>query len=203
VADGRFRNQAQQIRVESLKKLDGWRKDTVTSYLCGKDGKLKDVKSLKPNDVHEASKILNQRHSNMYIKLSRAKDQLVTLAVTVAILVPVCIGILSLFFGQSWVLLTSAVLFGAIGAASSGIISVDSHSTKMGIPDQLLGSWTILSKPIYGAVAGLAISMFLQSGIVQLGTLSNYLIWAFSFIAGFSERLFLGLIEKSSGAKSE
>jgi hypothetical protein len=201
VAEGRFRNQAQQILSESQKKLDGWRKDIVTKYLCDDNGKLKKVESLKANDVYEASKILNQRHNNMYLKLNRAKEQLVTLAFAVLILVPVSVVILSLFFGQDWVLLTSAVLFGAIGAASSGIISVDSRSTQVGIPEQLLSSWSVLIKPIYGAVTGLAISMFLQSGIVQLGVLSNFLIWAFSFIAGFSERLFLGLVEKSGGGK--
>jgi hypothetical protein len=45
----------------------------------------------------------------------------------------------------------------------------------------------------------LAISVFLLSGLIQLGTLTEYLILAISFASGFSERLLVKAVESTSG----
>jgi len=63
------------------------------------------------------------------------------------------------------------------------------------IPDQLLNSWLTISRPLFGAMSALAISVFLLSGLIQFGDLTQNLILAISFVAGFSERFLLRAVE--------
>ena len=152
----------------------------------------------------EAGKFCQEHHTNTYIKLRTAQFQLEILAIIAIMPIIALIFLLPNISGQinfyNGALLGSIVLLGIMGGCFSGILSIARGTSKGRIPDQLLDSWLTLSRPIIGAVAALAISAFLISGLIQLGIyLTEYLILAISFAAGFSERLLVKAVESTSG----
>jgi len=192
-----LRDRAQTTLDEAEEKLSYWRKKTVQSLL-GKDGDLKE--EFDANDVYTALKILQEHHTNTYIKLSTALFQLKILGPTAVVLIVLSPWILTNLSGlveiSNAFLLLSVILFGAMGGTVSGIITIARRSIMGKIPDQLLSSWLTISKPIFGAMSALAISVFLLSGLIQSGDLTYSSILALSFAAGFSERLLLSAVEK-------
>jgi hypothetical protein len=106
---------------------------------------------------------------------------------------PTQLAITNLFF------LAAVVIFGAIGGTISGLITISRGSTKKKIPDQILSSWSTMSKPIFGAISALGVSVFVFAGLVTIGgvassTLSIYFVIAVSVLAGFSERFLLNVL---------
>jgi hypothetical protein len=195
-----LKNKAIEILGEGREKLEKWRKETLIKLLCDRNGNLKNDKSLKANQVYAARKILLEYQGNNYIKLDRIHTQLEIMGVSAIVLVPLIIGVMTTFFGQNILLMIAIAVFGAAGGTVSAIQFVARTSTKGKIPEQLQGSWSISIRPLIGAISALAISVFLLSGILQIGTLSDYLLLAISFIAGFSERFFLNVVEKTGNS---
>jgi hypothetical protein len=97
--------------------------------------------------------------------------------------------------------LLSVALFGALGGTFSAILALGTNSSG-DIPEKLVNSWVTIAKPLIGAVSAVAIFIFLLGGIVQQLNITNYVIFAFAFIAGFSERIVLGAITKDETKKS-
>ena len=98
------------------------------------------------------------------------------------------------------------VAFGALGAVASGIITIGKDTLTGDIPKRLLNNWLMVTKPIFGALVGLAIYVFLISGLLQALTgsaITNPLIFAVCFAGGFSEKFFLGAIEKADQSKAK
>jgi hypothetical protein len=89
-------------------------------------------------------------------------------------------------------------LFGALGGTASGMITI-AKSSKGAIPERLLNSWLTIAKPVFGAVAALAVSVFLLAGLLQSvegllkpsAAITTYAVFAISFASGFSERILL------------
>jgi vacuolar-type H+-ATPase subunit E/Vma4 len=196
-----LRERALATLNEGEEKLDKWRKKTVQKLL-GKDGDLKADYTVE--DVYRAQKILQEHHTNTYIKLRTAQFQLEILALVAILPIVSLVFLLPRVSGQiglnNFPLVIAVAMLGVLGGCFSGIFSIARSSNKGRIPDQLLSSWLTISRPIVGAIAALAISMFLLSGLIQLGTLTEYLILAVSFGAGFSERLLVKAVESTSGA---
>jgi hypothetical protein len=92
-------------------------------------------------------------------------------------------------------------LFGALGGTTSGMITI-AKSSKGDVPERLLNSWLSIAKPVFGAVAALAISVFMLAGLLQSieglfkpsAAVTTYAIFAISFASGFSERIFLRVV---------
>lgn len=99
--------------------------------------------------------------------------------------------------------LLSVAIFGALGGTFSAMLALAKGSTG-DVPERLLNSWLTLAKPIVGAVAAIAVFVFLLGGIIQALNITNYLIFAFAFISGFSERIILGAItERETGTEKK
>ncbi len=102
--------------------------------------------------------------------------------------------------------LVSVACFGALGAIASGIITISKDSLTGDIPKRLLSTSVMVVKPIFGALIGLVIYVFLISGLLQTLTgtpITNPLVFAVCFTAGFSEKFFLGAIEKADHDKTK
>ncbi len=200
--DGTLKSLAQATLNEAEQKLSSWRKDTVQDLL-GKNRLLEknlDESTCAHAYLYTARKILTQHHDNTHIKLSTALFQLMTLALIAFVLVPSCIVALLNFPGQTAIndafFLLSAALLGALGGTVSGMVSVATGSSGKSVPDQLLNSWLTISRPLFGSMAGLAISLFFYAGLIQLGNMTAYSVLPASFLAGLSERYFLGAVTK-------
>jgi len=196
-----LKQRAVSTLVESEEKLEGWRKKTVQTLL-GEDGEVKN--NVTPEELYASQKILQDHHTNTYIKLRTAQIQLEILAI-IAIFSLISLGFVlprvtdTVDFNDP-ALLFSIIMLGVTGGCFSGIFSIAREANKGKIPDRLLNSWVTISRPLVGAMAALAISAFLLAGLIQLGNLNRYIIFALSFAVGFSERLLVKAIESTGGS---
>jgi hypothetical protein len=92
------------------------------------------------------------------------------------------------------------MLLGAVGGALSGVRGV-TQSLDRKIPEQLAGYFEFLAHPVVGAAAALGAAVLLRAGIVTIGGNGAAVVYGAAFLAGFSERWFVGLVE-NVGAKS-
>jgi hypothetical protein len=93
-------------------------------------------------------------------------------------------------------LLLSIIFLGALGGTISSMMTVYRGSSQRVIPDIVLDSWFTISRPIFGSMTALAVSLFFFAGLIQLGALTVYVLFVSSFLAGFSERFFLSAVEQ-------
>lgn len=97
------------------------------------------------------------------------------------------------------------VLFvGALGGILGGILSmsltIGRSDLAQKIPELRLSRLLLVIRPLLGAVAAFPIALLAASGVVQVPSLApTQAVFMFSVLAGFSERWFLGLIERLGG----
>jgi hypothetical protein len=99
--------------------------------------------------------------------------------------------------GGIWKEISLAASAGALGATLSGIFRVRDRLTEL---DDLRSFWPAMRiQPLIGATAGVFTLVILESGAVKLGNAEGS-SWAanalFTFMAGFSEPFFLGLVQR-------
>lgn len=202
------------ILCEGKEKLTSWRKRAVEDLLAEENAgeskndrhRFSEEKAAKVFNVFEASLILHGHYSNVHQKLRTLREQFTNLAIVAGLAAALwAVVVLPMFGIQGNLgegrLIPSVILFGVMGAAMSGILSLSRDSTKARIPDLLVRGWIIVVRPVVGALSALAVYLFLISGILQLGQLSPGLILAFSFAAGFSERLVVRTMSKFTPEK--
>jgi hypothetical protein len=94
------------------------------------------------------------------------------------------------------------VLFvGALGGILGGILSmsltIGRGDIAQRIPELRFSRLLLAIRPLLGAVAAFPIALLAASGVVQVPSLApTQAVFMFSVLAGFSERWFLGLIER-------
>lgn len=143
LTDKGLKDKAQATLNESEEKLgESWRKKTVQHFL-GKNGELnKDADNV--NHVYTARKILQERHSNTYIKVNTARFQLEILAIIGFLLLPLAVFTLPTVKDSvemtNGSLVFSVVILGAMGGVISSLFSVARVRVRAKIPDQLLNS---------------------------------------------------------------
>jgi hypothetical protein len=197
-------DKAKKVLNRSEERLEDWEKKTVRDLIgqAVQGGAWSVREGVRVDEVYSALETIQQHYIDAYTNLDTAMFQLRILATISVVLSLFIIWSLMNYSGQvvanNVFLLLSSVLFGGIGGSVSGIITVANNSRKGDTPTQLLSSWITIIRPIVGAAAALAISMFLLSGIVNLGDVTNNLIFAVSFAAGFSERVLISAVDKVS-----
>lgn len=198
---------ARAVLNEAAKKLTGWRKATIEE-LIGKPEKL----STSPADVFKVSlsaKVLHEHFSNLYLQVEGLRRQIAWLvgAGLAAVFLWLKFGLESIegvtssaeaSVGIQPDLVPSVMLFGAMGGAVSGILSLAKKSRREKIPEQLVSAWFTLSRPLVGAVTAVVVYIALMSGLLGLDQASTEVTLLSAFAAGFSERL----LERAVGAAS-
>lgn len=96
--------------------------------------------------------------------------------------------------------LVTGVLLGFFG----GLLSVAFSAVRADLAASILElRWNraiTVARPFIGAAVAVPIVLFLQSGLVNLGSVTPALALALCFIGGFSERWFLAQVERIAGA---
>jgi hypothetical protein len=96
-----------------------------------------------------------------------------------------------------WKAIWVAASAGALGATLSGTFRVRDRLIEL---DDLRSFWPAMRvQPLIGATAGLVTLFVLETGAVELGakqTASWAALALFTFVAGFSEPFFLGLVQR-------
>ena len=192
-----LRARANYIANEAHQKLSGWRKETVKDLLGSPDCPRDDFTVAQ---ITESHLILTEAFANTYHKLRAQRWQVGALA-AVAILALVFWLALGWFHvlrpdvaaNSPRLLLGSIVLFGVLGAAISGIISL--VRSESGTIPQQLAAWTgTLARLVVGGVAALILFLTIDKIVGQ--PVEPRLILLQSFAAGFSERLLTAAIDK-------
>jgi H+/Cl- antiporter ClcA len=95
--------------------------------------------------------------------------------------------------------LVTGVLLGFFG----GLLSVAFSTVRADLEASILElRWNraiTLARPFIGAAVAVPIVLFLQSGLINLGSVTPALALALCFIGGFSERWFLAQVERIAG----
>lgn len=185
------------------KAISVWRKIAIVDLLADKEGRLN--ANVTPAQVAQAAQLLDEHMDNMHQKLTITRTSLITLS---------AIGTIILAF---WIILSppagklaitaakvtingnsfwfSIILAGIVGALVSGFTSLIRTDHKARIPIELAASTITYARIVLAALSALAISLFLGSGLINLGELHYELALVLAFIAGFSERFLVWAIE--------
>jgi hypothetical protein len=186
--------------VECREKLERWKVDKVEKRLM-ENGQIKADISLE--DIIEA-KIMIDDHDECVTFWSDSIQWQIFILGSVAfistLLILIFLGFFSINLSFNNIAFVSSIcLFGALGGCVSSIFSFSKISIKIGeeLPVLVLNAWLTMARPLVGAVSALVLSTFIISGLVDLGTVSPYMLLAVSFAAGFSERLIVGAVDRS------
>lgn len=199
-SDDEFTALVALLRKETVEKLSAWRHEAA-SELLGPGG---DGLPSRAN-VQEAMRVLHEHSDNQYHKLQLLRSQLRALALILAltlVTLEFITGVTGLTIGLlGWRDLLIIMNVGAIGGALSGARSLAGRSERR-IPEWLF-DWPItVLRPLLGAAAATGLALIVQAGVVHFGDGSRVALLATAFLAGFSERWFLGVIA-SAGAEEK
>ena len=177
---------ARPVLAEAESKLKGWRKQAV-AHLLAKAESGPDVFTLAL-----AQQTLHEHYTNEYEKLRSIRRQtrllcLIALAALLAIL-----GLPEAAFKGS------VILYGVLGAAFSGVLSLANASEER-MPQLLLHLSAAMARVSLGAVAAYVVFTFVDGEIVPFQAQNQNAILALSFAAGFSERLLVRAVKAASG----
>jgi hypothetical protein len=192
------------LRAEAEVKLPDWRKRAVLKLLDDKDDKAE----VTADQLNEATQLRNEHSHNQYHKLDLAREQLVFL---MPILVVALVGLLAVvgrgliqIRDLDWLDLLTLMILGALGGALSAVRSLAGRPDRR-IPDQLADRPVTALRPLLGAAAATGVALMVQAGVVSFGSSDNQdlALLAVAFLAGFSERWFLGMIGSLPGGSTE
>ena len=90
------------------------------------------------------------------------------------------------------------ILAGFVGAVVSGFLRSIDSGTKAAIPNHMFGTTVMWARLVLAMVSALAIYIFLSTGVIFIfqDRISFEMLLSFAFVAGFSERLIRGSVEK-------
>jgi hypothetical protein len=194
-------SRAHAIRNEADKKLkDSWRGRTIKEY-------LPDPKCDQPPVVFEAEKVvmaarlLDGFHDNTYERLSIITSQLNILSTLILLVVLLWLGIApttledySMVAGNQispLIFWLTVILFGCMGAIFSGFVFTSRQGLREAIPDLQLSSSLTIARLSVACLSALITTIFLTSGIINLGQEGFEWILALAFVSGFSEQFVL------------
>lgn len=199
LSESQRRARALALLVEAGEKLSGWRQKAVLRLLADDVG----VDQLK-----EATQLRNEHFHNLYHKLDLGREHLMIVSGILVAALTLLLAVVGVGLQQvgklRWLDLLALMILGAVGGALSAVRSFSGRPERR-IPDQLAG-WPVTAlRPLIGAAAALGVALMLQAGAVSFGGVTNpeIALFAIAFLAGFSERWFLGMIGTIPGGASE
>jgi hypothetical protein len=150
--------------------------------------------------VAAAFRLLCDKLTNDYRKIGDTRHRLKILSWTLGGALAALLLLIAVWDrAEVGVFLVIAVL-GGVGGALSAVRAVTATPARR-IPEQLADYVALLSHPLVGAAAAIGAAVLLRAGIVTIKGDPDRVVYAAAFLAGFSERWFIGLVE-GIGTKS-
>jgi hypothetical protein len=198
--------QWRELCAEAQEKLKGtWRGEAAAALIKQSDQKDVPLELVRALQAQLATAARNQQHKLELLEQSVLYVTVLLAVVVVAVLVwsiATRLGYLG-WWSITW---ADAFLLGIPSGALGGLLSmafmVFRTDLKRKIPEMRF-TWTVsLLRPLIGASVAIPVLVLIQSGYVSIKGLDwPYDIIAFCFLAGFSERWFLGLMERFESEK--
>lgn len=197
---------ATDLRREAMDsgKFGKWRGKAILDHV-GRE----EADPVKVSDVRHALRLRAEHFDNVYNKIGQTAKLIVWANVALVVL-------LALLLGLSWYdvlpleqasvgFMGTAMLMGALGGALSTGLSLVRPDTETSIPDlQRRGSVTFF-RPALGAAMAAVTYAFIKAGLLDfLGSEISgdaWLLASFGFVAGFSERWFMGIVNRFAADK--
>jgi hypothetical protein len=168
-------------------KVTGWRLKAAKAHLDSKP-------PLEPELVSAALALLHDKFDNDYRKIAMLRTRLRVLSVVLVVALVILGGVvwrLRPDEAGDYVVITS---LGLVGGALSALQRI-THADDGRIPQQIAGYFNLLTHPLAGAAAAVGTAVLLRVGIVKLSGDADQVVYGAAFLAGFSERWFVGLVE--------
>jgi hypothetical protein len=191
-------------RDKRSEKWHGWSDHLppkkLQGLLAARTGQTVD-RSIHVDAVRSLQKLYDLRAEAGLERRARAAQKCRYLTALIPILLVLLAALSATIFeigeGGIWKDIGLAASAGALGATLSGIFRVRDRLTEL---DDLRSFWPAMRiQPLIGATAGVFTLLILESGAVKLGD-ADGAAWAgtalLTFIAGFSEPFFLGLVQR-------
>jgi hypothetical protein len=198
------RLRAIRLLSEAREKLGAWRKDAVEQMLL-RDGA---IPSNPPAEhVAAAAQLLHEHEDNTYNRLRIRRRQLLVLGLcamallgVIAVLVPSEQDQLNRLHWRSLLYFASV---GALGASISGLMRVGEARGTVRIPDELGAFAVLIGRLAVGAAVAIFVIALWRTDfftIAGVKTDSPMFAFAIAFVAGFSERLAQGAVDRIAGS---
>ena len=195
------------LKAEAQQKLTDHRKQAVASLVSNVEGASgkPEASDLRPEIVAEVLKQIHITSQNQYYKIDQLRRQIAYAGLFLFVLI---FGLL-LVSGFGWSVqfsdtLDGALVLGTLVGLSGGVLSlaftVVRTDVTSKIPAVRMSFEVAMMRPLIGAALALPVILVIESGFLQVnGIGKNWLIAVACFLAGFSERWFLGLMESVEG----
>lgn len=196
------------VAAEAAEKLKGWRLEAAKALIKSIDPAIPvPLEVVRAIRAHLAAASQNQMHKiDVY-----ERKTLPVLTAFLAVLVGGTLVFSYLVINSPappdnllpWArALLLGVLAGGLGGILSMTFSLGSVDLSKRIPDMRLGRLVTFIRPLLGAAVAIPVVVFIEAGAVEIKGLERPLSYlAFCFLAGFSERWFLGVVENFGAAK--
>lgn len=198
---------------DAKKGVTRWRRESIRKLLKDKEGQLIPVSSQQVHRMIEAKRLLDEHYDNVYQRLAILRTRLTVLcclglaflilwfAVTPPVPLVVTVtdradafAALSSTPARFWFTVVTAGLLGALISAFTSAIGTDPKQSS--IPAELSTLTITAARLVVAALSAIAITLFLNSGILSFEQQSHALLIAVAVVSGFSDRLLLGAIER-------
>lgn len=201
------------LRAEAEEKLKGSWRGKAGDCLAKRvpENEPVPLHVLRELQAHVATAAQNQQHKlDLFHKRSLPwVTALLALAVASALAFSYCVYTTDRFTKEQLAPLlrwAQAILLGIPAGALGGILStafsLGRADLKAKIPDIRLSRLVTLTRPLLGATVAIPVLVFIEAGYVKFTGFENSLaILAFCFLVGFSERWFLGVMERFEAGK--
>lgn len=195
------------LREEGKEKLKGtWRGEAVKELIREVDGK----KPLPVPIVREVQRHVATAAQNMQYKILLVQRSLPYLSAVLVFTMLAALALAShgmsgpggLIEQETGRLLILGIAAGGLGGLVSMAFTLVRGDLKAKIPDMRMSRLVTMMRPIFGAVVAIPVAVLVEDDFVSIkGLVKPWSVFAFCFLAGFSERWFLGLMEKFESGK--
>lgn len=198
---------------DEKKGVTKWRRESIRKLLKDKEGKLIPVSRQQVVRMIEAKRLLDEHYDNVYQRLAILRTRLTVLC---------CLGLAFLIL---WFVVTppvplimttdgrtdafvalsntpakfwfTVVLAGILGSLISAFTSaIGTNPKQSNIPAELSTQTITAARLVVAALSAIAITLFLNSGILSFEQQNYALLIAVAVVSGFSDRLLLSAIER-------
>jgi hypothetical protein len=191
------------LRAEAEEKLKGgWRSQAAECLVKqAAENKPVPLHIVRELQEHLATMAQNQQHKLELFQKESLPWLTTLLGAAVAVVSAFSCTVFAmnrLVFLLPWAqALALGIPAGALGGTLSMAFSLGRADLKAKIPDMRLSKVVTLTRPLLGATVAIPVLVFIQAGYVKVAGFDGPLaIFAFCFVGGFSERWFLGVMER-------
>jgi hypothetical protein len=176
-------------------KLADWRRRCVETLLAPTRAAPPEI--VPVTDLREATRMLHEQFQDDQGRVEMLRGQLLVAGLVVAVIVGIILVIayrVGFEGGRAYWDLVIVTVAGSLGGAGSAVVATARGGPTQRVPEYLNWAPMMLIRPVFGAAAAIVIYFFMRGGVLPGAADNLWSLSATAFVAGFSERWFLGVV---------